>query len=56
MFPDFFVQAFKIVVDSWKCYCYTSNEMTVPFFMISGSTEQLQLEFEFTLLKPDCHS
>ena len=24
--------------------------------MISGSTEQLQMELEYTLLKPDCHS
>ena len=24
--------------------------------MISGSNEQLQQEFEYTLLKPDCHS
>ena len=28
-FPDFFVQAFKIVVDS---YCYTSYEMTDLFY------------------------
>ena len=27
-----------------------------PIFMISGSNEQLQQEFEYTLLKPDCHS
>ena len=25
-------------------------------FMISGSKEQLQLQLEYTLLKPDCHS
>ena len=32
-FPDFFIQAFKIVVDSWKfsIYCYTSYEMTDQF-------------------------
>ena len=24
--------------------------------MITGSNEQLQQEFEYTLLKPDCHS
>ena len=30
--------------------------MTDQFFMISGSNEQLQKEFEYTLLKPDCHS
>ena len=27
-----------------------------PIFLISGSNEQLQQEFEYTLLKPDCHS
>ena len=27
-----------------------------PIFMISASNEQLQQEFEYTLLKPDCHS
>ena len=32
-FPDFFVQAFKIVVDSWKFIMlfYTSYEMTDQF-------------------------
>ena len=27
-----------------------------PIFMISGSNQQLQLELEYALLKPDCHS
>ena len=27
-----------------------------PIFMISGWNEHLQQEFEYTLLKPDCHS
>ena len=27
-----------------------------PIFMISGSKEQLHQEWEYTLLKPDCHS
>ena len=27
-----------------------------PIFMISGSSEQLQEQLEYTLLKPDCHS
>ena len=27
-----------------------------PIFMISGSNEQLQQEFEYTILKPDCYS
>ena len=34
-FPDFFVQAFEIVVDSWNsvCYCYTYYEMTDQFLL-----------------------
>ena len=57
-FQTFFVQAFKIVVDSWKfsiLLLYTLGD-NWPIFMISGSNEQLQLELEYTLLKPDCHS
>ena len=54
----FFVQAFKIVVDSWK---FTMLLLYIlwddwPMFMISGSNEQLQQQLEYTLLKPDCHS
>ena len=57
-FPDFFVQAFKIVEDSWK---FTMLLLYIlwddwSIFMISGSNEQLQQELEYTLLKPDCHS
>ena len=58
MFPDFFVQAFKIVVDSWK-FCMLLLYILWddwPIFMISASNEQLQQELEYTLLKPDCHS
>ena len=56
--PDFFVQAFKIVVDSWK---FTMLLLYIlwddwPIFMISASNEQLQKQLEYTLLKPDCHS
>ena len=55
-FPDFFVQAFKIVVDSWK---FTMLLLYIlwgdwPIVMISGSKEQLQQKLEYTLLKPDC--
>ena len=55
---DFFVQAFKIVVDSWK---FTMLLLYIlwddrPIFMISDSNEQLQQQLEYTLLKPDCHS
>ena len=57
-FPDFFVLAFKIVIDSWKftmllLYILWDNW---PIFMISYSNEQLQQQLEYTLLKPDCHS
>ena len=54
----FFVQAFKIVVDSWKfstllLYILWDDWL---IFMISGSNEQLQQHLEYTLLNPDCHS
>ena len=57
-FPDFFVQAFKIFVDSWKfsmllLYIFWDDWR---IFMISTSNEQLQQQLEYTLLKPDCHS
>ena len=47
-FPDFFVQAFKIVLDSWKfsmllLYILWDDR---PIFMISGSNEQLQQQLE----------
>ena len=56
-FPDFFVQAFKIVVDSWK---FTMLLLYIlwddwPIFRISASNGQLQQQLEYTLLKPDCH-
>ena len=52
------VQAFNIVVDSWK---FTMSLLYIlrdnwARFMISGSNEQLQQQLEYTLLKPDCHS
>ena len=57
-FPDFFVQAFKIVVDSWK---FTMLLLYIlwddwSIFRISDSNEQLQQQLEYTLLKPHCHS
>ena len=50
----FFVQAFKIIVDSWKfsmllLYILWNDR---PIFMISCSNEHLQQELEYTLLKP----
>ena len=57
-FQTCFVQAFKIVIDSWK---FTMLLLYIlgddwPILMISGSNEQLHQELEYTLLKPDCHS
>ena len=56
-FSDFFVQAFRIVVDSWKFTMLLLyilwNDWSI--FMISGSNEQLQKQLEYTLLKLDCH-
>ena len=57
-FSRLFVQAFNIVLDSWK---FTMLLLSIlwdnwPISMISGSTQQLQQELEYTLLKPDCHS
>ena len=54
----FFVAAFKFAVDSWKFSMLLLYILwdDWPIFMISGSKEQLPQEFEYTLLKPDCHS
>ena len=51
-FPEFFLQAFMIVVDSWKfsillLYILWDDRSN---FMISGLNEQLQQELEYTLL------
>ena len=57
-FPDFFVQTFRIVVDTWKfsmLLLYILWDCR-PIFMISSSNEQLQQQLEYTLLKSDCHS
>ena len=56
-FSDFSVQAFKIVVDSWKFIILLLYILwdDWPFFMISASNEQLQQQLGYTLLKPDCH-
>ena len=53
--PDFFIQAFKIVIDSWKfsmLLLYILGD-DWSIFMISASNEQLQQQLEYTLLKPD---
>ena len=56
--PDFFVQTFKIAVDSWEfsivlLYILWDDR---PIFIISSSNEQLQQQLEYALLKADCHS
>ena len=57
-FPDFFVQALNIVLDSWKfskllLYIFWDDW---PIVIISASNEQLQQQLEYTLLKPDFHN
>ena len=57
-FQTFFVQAFKIVVDSWKFSMLLLYILwdDWPIFIIPGLNEQLQQQLEYTLLKPDCHN
>ena len=57
-FQTFFVQAFKIVVDSWRLSMLLLYILwdDWPIFMISVSKERLQQQLEYSLLKPDCHS
>ena len=57
-FQTFFVEAFKIVVDSWKFSILLLYILwdDWPIFMISGSNQQLQQQLEYTLLKRNCHS
>ena len=57
-FQTFFVQVFKIVVDSWK---FTILLLYIlwndwPISMLSGSNQQLQQQLEYTLLKTYCPS
>ena len=58
VFQTFFVQAFKIVINSWKfnmllLYILWDDWLS---FMISVSNQELQQQLEYALLKPDCHS
>ena len=57
-FPDIFVQAFKIVIDSWTFSMFLLYILwdDLPIFMISDTNKQLQQELEYTLQNPDCHS
>ena len=57
-FQPFFVQAFKIGVDSWKFRLLLLYILwdDWPIFIISGSNKQLQQQLEYTLRKPGCHS
>ena len=57
-FPDFFVQAWKIIVDSWKFSMLLLYILwdDWPIFMISGSNKQLQQQLEYALLEPDFHT
>ena len=57
-FQAFFVQAFKIVVDSWKFSMLLLHILwdDWPIFLILDSNDLLQLQLEYTLLNPDFHS
>ena len=57
-FQTVFVQAFKIVVDTWKFSMLLLYILwdDWPMFRILGSNEHLLQQLEYTLLKPDCHS
>ena len=57
IFQTFFVQVFKIVVDSWKFSILLLYILWDEWliFMISASNQRLQQELEYTLLNPDCH-
>ena len=57
-FKTIFVQAFKIVIDSWKFSMLLLYSLwdDWPILRISGSNQQLQQQLEYTLLKPDYHS
>ena len=57
-FQTFFVQAFKIVLNSWQFSMLLLYILWDDWqiFMISTSNERLQQQLEYTLLKPDCHS
>ena len=57
-FPDIFVQAFKIGVDSWEFSMLLLYILwdDWPNLKISVSNEQLQQQLEYTLLKPDCNT
>ena len=50
-FPDFFVRALKIIVDTWKFSMLLLYILwdDWPIFRISGSNEQLQQEFQKTV-------
>ena len=57
-FQIFFLQAFRIIVDSWKFSILLLYILwdDWPIFMISASNQQLQQQLEYTLLEPDYHS
>ena len=57
-FPDLFVWAFRIVIDSWEFTMLLRYILWDDWliFMILASKEQLQQQLEYTLLKPDSHS
>ena len=57
-FQTFWYRHFKIVVDYWKFRIVIVIHLMrwLTNFYDFRSNEQLQQQFEYTLLKPDCHS
>ena len=57
-FQNVFVQACRIVVDSWKFSILLLYILwdDWPIFMISSSNKQQQQQLEYTLRKPGCYS
>ena len=55
-FPGFFVQAFKIVVNSWKFSMLLLYIFWDDWSIIRVSASNEQLQQQYTLLKSDCHS
>ena len=55
-FQIFFVQVFKIDLDSWEFNIAIILWDDWPIFMVSGLNEQLQQQLEYTLLKSGCQS
>ena len=57
-FQVFFCTGIKKLSETLEysvCHCYTSYEMTQQFSWFQVQLNSYSKEFEYTLLKPDCH-